>query len=121
METNLKRGNVNRNTKHKGQRTRIDLIYEICKICINKSYKYRCYCHINCNHDTFDKGFNQAVDNNLLEIIDEKNNEGIKHYYIITKKGREYIIAYEKMENYIAKLNMMIKENNEEIKQEQKL
>lgn len=104
----MRRGK-NRKTYRKTNRTMIDLVYDILKVSQDKTTKNNIYTLLTTNHDTFNKGFEIAVENKMIIISREKpKDKRIKNYYSISAKGRDYMIKYEKMNTYINQLNMML-------------
>ena len=110
--------NRNRKTKRKAPNAIIDLVYELCKLSINKCNKYKLLSETNTNRQSFDDCLGLAIDNGWIKLIDPpKEDKKSKYYYEITNEGREYIIDYEKMATSIERMDMKFKVDNRPIRQ----
>jgi predicted transcriptional regulator len=101
---------ANNDTRFKGARTTLDFVYGIAHIAINPSTKTDIYSNINCNRNTFNRVFYLSLDHNII-MDSGKVRHKTSHLYIITDKGRDYIIAYDIMMNVINKMNIMLNRN----------
>lgn len=92
-------------TAKRRKRSLMDLVYIILDKSRNPILKNSIYCLVTTGWKTFSDAFNLCLDNKLIEISRDKNN---KKLYIITDKGRNFMIYYESMSNYINKMNNML-------------
>jgi predicted transcriptional regulator len=96
---------------------KLDAIYNILNVFKNTSTKYNGFCcsciRMQIYEELFDillyKGFIIKVDKVESDYDGIIKTNKVKSNYKTTKKGDDFIIAYDSMTNYINKMNLMLR------------